>query len=186
MGGKYGGGKEMKCVICIMLTENRSGPMNFGTFDAECRKNIDINPDHEYIIVDMGISGDEMECKQKVYSEYANVRFVAVSNGFYEDAKMTSVIERVESSIYLIWNEYIKNPKLQYKNSDHKHMVWTNDFGNDTINRVINSITFTQNKILHRSNCLGFSPYGGFKVSDYEGIMMEELFNTNSEKLAFV
>jgi len=176
----------MKCVVCILLKEHRDGPMNFGTFNAECKKNIEINDNHEYMFVDMDLSGDELECKKSVYSEHKNVRFIKVVPSFYESIKMISTVERVESSIFLVWNEYLKNPKMQYKDSDHKHFIWIGDTNGDKVEQIMKSFEINSDKIIHRSDIDGFSPYGGFKISDYEDIMMEELFNTDKKRIAFV
>jgi hypothetical protein len=186
VGSKYGGGQAMKCVVCVLLKEHRDGPMNFGTFNAKCRKNIEIKDSHEYLFVDIGLSGNEMDCKKELYGEYKNVRFITILPDFYKTIKMDTLDERIESSIYLVWHEYLKNPKMQYKNSPHEHFIWIGDNNGDKIDKLEKSLEINNDKILHRSERHGFSQYGAFKISSYEDIMMEELFNTDDKRLAFV
>jgi hypothetical protein len=185
MGFKRGGKEDMKPVICIFLTENRNGPMYFGT-NAECKKTIEINPEYEYIFIDIGIAGDELDCKRSKYNDYKNVRFVKISETFFKDTNMTSTMERVESAIFLIWNDYLKSQKMPYKKAGFDHCVWSNERYAHKINDLISALCTNKKPILHRSADPGFSQYGAFNIYRYEDMSEEELFNRETERVAVI
>jgi hypothetical protein len=175
----------MKPVVCIFLTENRNGPMYFGT-TAECKKNLEINPDYEYLFVDIGIAGDELDCKRSKYSEHKNVRFVQIVESFFKDTKMTSTMERVESAIFLVWNDYLKNQKMPYKKAGFDYCVWANERYANKIDDLILAASSDKQPILYRSAEPGFSQYGAFNIYRYEDMSEEELFNRETERVAVV
>lgn len=185
MGSKYRGHQKMKPVICIFLTENRNGPMYFGTH-SECKKTIEINSKYEYMFIDIGVSGDELDCKRSQYGDYANVRFVKIVESFFKDTKMMSTMERVESAIFLVWNDYLKNQKMPYKKAGFDHCVWSNERYAHKIEELISAVSENKEPILYRSPELGFSQYGAFNIYRYEDMSEEELFNRETERVALI
>jgi hypothetical protein len=175
----------MKPVICIFLMENRNGPLFFGTA-SECKNELEINPDYQYIFVDIGISGDELDCKRSIYGSLQNVRFVKILESFFEDTKMLSEKERLESSIFLIWNDYLKNQKMPYKKAGFDYCVWSNEKYSHKISDLISAALKNTKPVLYRSEDDGFSQYGAFNIYRYEDISEDELFNREKERLEFV
>jgi hypothetical protein len=175
----------MKPVVCIFLMEHRNGPLFFGT-QAECKSNLEINPDYQYIFVDIGISGDELDCKRSIYGSFQNVRFVKIVDSFFQDTKMLSSMERLESGIFLIWNDYLKNQKMPYKKAGFDYCIWSNERYIHKIPELISATLKNKNTVLYRSEEGGFSQYGIFNIYRYEDISEDELFNREKERLSFV
>lgn len=172
----------MKPVICVFITEHRNGPIFFGT-TSDCKQRLEIDPETEYIFVDIGTSGNEMDCIKESYGKFSNVRFVEISEWYFQRTKMIALKERIEASIFILWHDYVSSKNFNYKNNGYNFLVWTTDKYLDKPSQIISAAKNDPKPILYRSEEEGFSNYGGFMVFNYEMITEEELFNKEKNRL---
>jgi hypothetical protein len=182
---KYRSHQTIKPVVCIFLTEHRNGPIFFGT-TSDCKQKLDIKPEFEYIFIDIGLSRDEMNCIKFCYGKYKNVRFVEITDWFFQKTKMLKEKERIESGLFIIWHDYLMSQKFDYKNRGYNFCAWTTEKYLDKANDVIESAKKNPGAILYRSDSDNFSNYGGFMIFNYEMITEGELFNTEKNRIQIV